>query len=208
MTTLEKLSLLLGPPYDPPAPLKEVPESATLPPRAVPRRSTLAPPMVAPTTNVNKRHSARNTTPQPEIPLQPQVWLDVGEDVMGTLEKAVSEALAERVSGKLLHVWWLSETLLLTECRTPAWKNWRRISVTWSGLPRSSICRLCQQARLTSSQSDSCRHRTWKRRQVRTNDTQSFLHRSWPSTSRGMETMTRTRRRFRAWMALSPRLGS
>lgn len=104
MTTLGQLSLLLGPPFDPPAPLKEIPDSSAVPARAAPRRSTIAPFMTAPTTNLNKRHSARNTTPQPEAPPQPQTWLDVGEDVMGSLEKAVSEALAERVSASCLFV--------------------------------------------------------------------------------------------------------
>lgn len=102
MTTLGQLSLLLGPPFDPPAPLKEIPDSSAVPAtassRVAPRRSTVATLMTAPTTNLNKRHSARNTTPQPEVLSQPQMWLDVGKDVMGSLEKALSEALNERVS--------------------------------------------------------------------------------------------------------------
>lgn len=101
MTTLGQLSLLLGPPFDPPAPLKEIPDSSAVPAtataRAAPRRS-MAASLTAPTTNLNKRHSARNTTPQPEVLPQAQTWMDVGEDVMGSLEKAVTEALAERVS--------------------------------------------------------------------------------------------------------------
>lgn len=136
MTTLNNLSLLLGPPFEPPAPLKTVPDSLAVPARAVSRRATIpptittAPLMTAPTTNVNKRHSARNTTPQPEAPPQPQIWLDVGEEVMESLEKTLSEALAERVSATLLLAWQAPETLSLMKHRTPGRRAWRSPSVT------------------------------------------------------------------------------
>ncbi|GMK59590.1 hypothetical protein CspeluHIS016_0801960 [Cutaneotrichosporon spelunceum] len=98
---LEKLSTLLGSPYEPPAPLTPIPGLAV--PARKPRPSmaaTLPPPVnLAPT--INKRTSGRRASafhppaPEPETP-KLEAWLDVGEDVQMALEAAVEKALEER----------------------------------------------------------------------------------------------------------------
>ncbi|BEJ16879.1 hypothetical protein CspHIS471_0602800 [Cutaneotrichosporon sp. HIS471] len=98
---LEKLSILLGSPYEPPAPLTPIPGLAV--PARKPRQSmaaTLPPPVnLAPT--ITKRASGRRTSafhapaPEPEPP-KLESWFDVGEDVQTALVAALEKALEER----------------------------------------------------------------------------------------------------------------
>lgn len=99
-STIERLSILLGPPFEPPSPLMPIPGMAV--PARAPRASLAPshPPQsqlnLAPT--INKRTSGRRASALP-VPIEvqkPEVWLDVGEDVFNTLQAAVDAALAER----------------------------------------------------------------------------------------------------------------
>lgn len=99
--TIEKLSVLLGPPFESPPPLQPVPGSA-VPARSA--RSSLTQPAPVSTENLapttNKRVSGRKSSASSsmlQVPAKPETWMDVGEEVMTNLEAKVDAALAERV---------------------------------------------------------------------------------------------------------------
>lgn len=105
--TLSELSILLGPGFESPPPLQPVPGSAPVtaaPSRAASRQSLGAaaalatqPPLLAPTTNTNKRTSGRRASNATAAELRNECWLDVSEDVLATTQAALDRALAERV---------------------------------------------------------------------------------------------------------------
>ncbi|TXT15770.1 hypothetical protein VHUM_00273 [Vanrija humicola] len=104
--TLSELSILLGPGFEPPAPLQPVPGSAPLAaaaPRAASRQSLGAAAalaaqttLLAPTTNTNKRTSGRQASNAAVAEQRNECWLDVSEDVLATMQAALDRALAER----------------------------------------------------------------------------------------------------------------
>lgn len=132
--TIERLSILLGPPFEAPPPLMPIPGSA-VPARSA--RSSLQPPAstehLAPTTNkrVSGRKSSASSATLP-LETKPVTWLDVGEDVMTSYEAKVDAALAERVC----------DVVGVADGRMCACEIWKQRSMISFGIARSWISRL------------------------------------------------------------------
>lgn len=102
IATVERLSVLLGPPVNPPQPLKPM-EGFT---RQVPsqRQSLLLPQPQQPQLKTASRRPSMMRAPPPPPPTEPktEALMDVGEVVMTALTEQMEFALAERVSPTLM----------------------------------------------------------------------------------------------------------
>ncbi|WVQ93488.1 hypothetical protein IAU59_000562 [Kwoniella sp. CBS 9459] len=110
--TMEKLSALLGPPFQPPKPLQPV-ASSSKHPSAGPS---------APIHDGKKSASSHTLAQQiagGKLPQTPQTWYDVGESVTEELDEAVAKALEERDTRRknlcqtLFNLTWLHDELAL-----------------------------------------------------------------------------------------------
>ncbi|OCF38366.1 hypothetical protein I317_07862 [Kwoniella heveanensis CBS 569] len=110
--TLDRLSALLGPPFQPPKPLQPV-ASCSKHPSAGPS---------VPLNEVKKRTSGHTLAQQiagGKLPQVPQTWYDVGESVTEELDEAVTKALEERDTRRrnlcqtLFNLTWMHHELAL-----------------------------------------------------------------------------------------------
>jgi protein regulator of cytokinesis 1 len=97
--TLEVLSNLLGPPFEPPSPLQPVASSSKSVAPPGPSRSSLNRNAGNLVSGGGYRRSASGGTLVQAIEEgKKEIWLDVGEEITEILEVAVQKAMEERVS--------------------------------------------------------------------------------------------------------------